>query len=148
MRAVLDTNVVASGTVNPAGTPAMVLGAWRRQEYEFVVSEAIVQEYARVLDYPRLASRHRLDIAEVAQGFREYGVLVEPQETAAALTPYPSPTGRGARGEGGWAAVAGGAEYVVSGDTHLLRLGEYRGIRIVTPAVFLAVLREYQTDKP
>lgn len=34
----------------------------------------------------------------------------------------------------------GGADYVVSGDKDLLRLGEFQGTRIVTPAEFLAIL--------
>lgn len=38
-------------------------------------------------------------------------------------------------------AVAG-ADYLVTGDKlHLLPIGAYRGIRIVSPAVFLAVVQ-------
>ena len=32
-------------------------------------------------------------------------------------------------------AVGGGAEMIVSGDAHLLGIGEFRGISLVTPAV-------------
>ncbi len=38
------------------------------------------------------------------------------------------------------AAVAGEADYIVSGDRDLLDLGKYEGIEIVTPAMFLAIL--------
>ncbi|HEX8228447.1 MAG TPA: putative toxin-antitoxin system toxin component, PIN family, partial [Chloroflexia bacterium] len=41
-------------------------------------------------------------------------------------------------------AVAGGADYIVSGDKHLLSLGEYEGIRILSPADFLRVLEQGQ----
>jgi predicted nucleic acid-binding protein len=34
-------------------------------------------------------------------------------------------------------AVTAGAEYVVSGDRHLGRLGSFGDVRIVTPAEFL-----------
>ena len=37
-------------------------------------------------------------------------------------------------------AVEGEAEYIVSGDRHLLALPTYRGIAIVGPRAFLAVL--------
>jgi hypothetical protein len=37
-------------------------------------------------------------------------------------------------------ALEGGAEYIVSGDPHLLRLEEYQRIRILTPAAFLKIL--------
>jgi len=38
------------------------------------------------------------------------------------------------------AAIAGGADYVVSGDRHLLDLKTYEGVQIVTPARFVAIL--------
>ena len=37
-------------------------------------------------------------------------------------------------------AVEGGAQYIISGDKHLLELGEYRGIAIVSAADFIALL--------
>jgi predicted nucleic acid-binding protein len=36
--------------------------------------------------------------------------------------------------------IAGGADYIVSGDVHLLAQKGFEGIRIVTPAEFLKVL--------
>ncbi len=37
-------------------------------------------------------------------------------------------------------AVDGGADYVISGDRHLLELGIFEEIRVVTPAEFLEIL--------
>lgn len=37
-------------------------------------------------------------------------------------------------------AVEGKASHVVSGDKHLLHLGQYKGIRIVTPSEMLGLL--------
>ncbi len=34
-------------------------------------------------------------------------------------------------------ALSGAADLIVTGDDHLLRLAPWRGVRIVTPAVFL-----------
>lgn len=39
------------------------------------------------------------------------------------------------------AAVEGLAEYIVTGDRHLLDLGEHEGIRLVTPRDFLDRLK-------
>jgi predicted nucleic acid-binding protein len=33
--------------------------------------------------------------------------------------------------------VEGGADYIVTGDQDLLAIGDYQGIRIVTPRAFL-----------
>jgi hypothetical protein len=38
-------------------------------------------------------------------------------------------------------ALVGGASYIVSGNTHLLELGEYRQIVILNPVGFLAALK-------
>lgn len=38
------------------------------------------------------------------------------------------------------AAVAGKADYIISGDKHLLNLRKFKGIRIVSPAEFLRLL--------
>lgn len=45
-------------------------------------------------------------------------------------------------------AMAAKAEIIVSGDAHLLSLGEYQGIRILDPAVFLAELEGPITGAP
>lgn len=37
-------------------------------------------------------------------------------------------------------AVAGGADYVVSGDRLLLEVDQYRGIPVVSPRAFLSLL--------
>ena len=37
-------------------------------------------------------------------------------------------------------AVEGKARYIISGDKHLLELGEYRGIVILSPAAFMTLL--------
>lgn len=37
-------------------------------------------------------------------------------------------------------AVTGGAQYIVSGDPHLLGVGEFRGIRLIPPNDFIALM--------
>ena len=37
-------------------------------------------------------------------------------------------------------AVSASADYIISGDQHLLKLIEFRGIKIVTPAEFVKLL--------
>ena len=37
-------------------------------------------------------------------------------------------------------ALAGKAQYIISDDNHLLKIGDYRGIVILSPAAFVALL--------
>jgi uncharacterized protein len=53
-RIVLDTNVFVSGLISGAGPPARLLQAIRDRQVVHVVSDPIVEEYLRVLDYPRI----------------------------------------------------------------------------------------------
>lgn len=43
-------------------------------------------------------------------------------------------------------ALAGSADYIVSGDRHLLVPGTFHGIPIVTPALFAAIL-DHESDQ-
>lgn len=76
------------------------------------------------------------EISQVVADFRSFAVLVEPGEPISVIADDPSDNMLIE------AAVTGCCDYVVSGDPHLLRLGEYRGIQILTPAAFLAVLEQ------
>jgi putative PIN family toxin of toxin-antitoxin system len=145
MRVVIDTNVIISRFLSPHGTPALILALWEQGLFELVVSEAILAEYLRVLSYDRIRSRHGMsqdEIAQVVEGFRSFAVLVEPSETITTITDDPSDN-RFLE-----AAVAGSCDYIVSGDPHLLRVGEYRGIQILQPAAFLVMIQEITGQQP
>ena len=53
-RLVIDTNVFVSGLISASGAPAKILRAIRQNHALHVVSDPIVEEYLRVLDYPRI----------------------------------------------------------------------------------------------
>jgi uncharacterized protein len=139
VRAVLDTNVLVSRFLSLSGTPARLFALWQAGLFELIVSEAILAEYLRVLLYPRIQSRHRMSDDEVAQivaDFRSFAVLVEPAESVAVVADDPSDD------RFFEAAIAGQCDFIVSGDPHLLRIGEFRGIQVVTPAAFLSILEK------
>ena len=60
MQAVLDPNVVISGTLSPGGAPANVLRSLARGDFELIASQALLDELQRALAYPKL----RLHISE------------------------------------------------------------------------------------
>ena len=136
MRVVLDTNVVVSAFLSPTGTPAQILARWENQAFDLVASKPLLLEYQRALNYHRVAARHGMspeEVEEIVEGFREFALLVEPAETLE----LPGDPDDAKVLE---CAVEGSAEYVVSGDAHLLRLHGYRGIMVLSPAVFLSAL--------
>jgi uncharacterized protein len=143
MRVVLDANVLVSAILSPRGAPAQILTAWRAEQFDLVISEAILAELDRVFRYPKIAKRHRWS-EEQLQAFLDnlshIAILTPGVLTLAVITEDP-PDDRYLE-----CAVEGEAAYIVSGDRLLLRLGVYRGIRILTPRAFLEVLK--QQPKP
>ena len=137
MRAVIDTNVIVSRFLSPYGTPAKIFAAWEQGRFELLVSPTILDEYRRVLAETKIRSRHGMsddEILEVIKGFEQFAIVVVPEEALGAVGRDPDDD------QFVECAVAGNAAYVVSGDAHLLTIGEFRGIPIIRPSVFLAVL--------
>ncbi|MCL5961188.1 MAG: putative toxin-antitoxin system toxin component, PIN family [Chloroflexi bacterium] len=137
MRVVMDTNVVVSRFLSPRGTPALVFEQWVCGAFELVVTEPILSEYQKALSYKRVQARHGmsvLEIVEVIDGLRSFAVLVESGETVQVVKDDPEDDKFLDR------ALAGEATYIISGDSHLLTLQEYKSIQILSPAMFLAVL--------
>ncbi|MCG2769152.1 MAG: putative toxin-antitoxin system toxin component, PIN family [Chloroflexota bacterium] len=138
MRIVLDANVFVSGFISERGSPAKILAYWKEEKFDVVVSLAILQELERVLHYPRLQERYSLpenDIQRFLRLLRRQAIEVEPSEKLSVITRDPTDD-RYLE-----CALAGEATVIVSGDRHLLDLGEYRGVQILSPAGFIAFLK-------
>lgn len=138
MKAVLDANVFVSALINTRGTPKQIINLWREEAFELLASEAILDEIRRVLRYPKIAALHKLpepQLQEFLTLLHEESRVVEPAER---LQVSPDePDNRYIE-----CAVAGGADYLVTGHKlHLLPIGEYQGVQIVSPATFLAMLQ-------
>lgn len=138
LRVVLDTNVFVSSLLSKGGPPAQVLDAWRERRYLLVVSPALIAEIQAVLREPRL--RHKYPLTE-----EDSQALVALLEQEALLVPGAADA-TGAIPEDPKdemvlaCALDGQADLIVSGDRHLLRLGAYRGIPILTVRAFLEQL--------
>ena len=138
MRVVVDANVLVSAILSPRGTPAQILNAWRAAQFDLVISEAILAEIDRVFRYPKIAKRHRWS-EEQLQAFLDdlahIAILTPGILTLAVITEAPLDD-RYLE-----CAVEGEAEYIVSGDQLLVRLGTYQSIAILTPRAFLEILQ-------
>ena len=139
LRAVFDTNVLVSGLISPSGPPGLLITAWRRKEFELVVSPAILAEAAEVLRRDKIRRYYEQADREAAEkylvGLRRFATLVSGGLDVSGACADPEDEKFLA------AALEAGAAYVVSGDEHLLELRHYRGVDIVRPAEFLSQLR-------
>ncbi len=133
-KVVLDTNVYVSGTILSRGSPFEILESWRRGQFTLVVSEAILREIERVLRYPHIQERYHLAeetiqrlLISLRTDAHVVSGLYEVSAVLADITDNPFLA----------CALEGHAQYVVTGDAHLLNLKQYHGVRILTPREFL-----------
>lgn len=143
IRAVLDANVVVSAVLSPAGVPGQILDEFRAERFALLVSSALLDELARVLEYPRISRLHRWPRGRVQEFVAElkYFAILTPGEITLNVVRSDPDDNRYLE-----CAVEGAADYLVSGDTNLLDLAEHRGIRIVTPKTFLQALRSHRQE--
>jgi predicted nucleic acid-binding protein len=137
IRAVLDCNVVVTAALS-AGKCADLLSRVRRRDgFELVWSAAIVAECLRVIEYPKLAGKFRTDPRLLVERAMSSAHMVATDLLPAVDVVKADPSDNVYLAT----ALAGGARWVVSRNTrHLKPLDGYAGLRIVSPAGFLAEL--------
>ncbi len=127
-RVVFDTNIYISAFITPGGRGEAAYLSAVRGEVELFTSVPILTELAR-----KLREKFRWDDEHITAAVRHAAKLarvVRPVEKLAILADEPD--NRILR-----CAREAKAELIVTGDRHLLILGEFEGVRIVTLAVFL-----------
>ena len=138
IRAVLDTNVLASGFVAIATAeraPARLLRLWREQRFALVLSAEILTELLDTFADPyfrRQLTQEQIDAAQhllqeeaiwTLLTLRVSGVATHPEDDLVLAT-----------------AISAPAEYLVTGDKNLQQLGTYQGVRVVSPRTFVDLL--------
>ena len=139
LRVAADVNTLVEGAISKTGPAGALLGAWERGDVALVLSEEIIAEYEEVLNRPHIRRKYAhitaVSIGTSVAAFRTRGVLVPLTDVPRMISADPDDDILLA------VAVAGGAAYLVSRDHHLRRLESYRGIPIVSPEAFAAILR-------
>ncbi len=106
------------------GSVGTIHDAWKAGKFTLVVSDAILSEYLDVLSRPKLRLAAET-ISLVMARIQRQAELVAPTESVHAVDPDP------ADNKFLEAVLAGQALYIVSGDSHLLQIKEFRGISIL-----------------
>ncbi len=139
MRACIDTNILISFLLAPfsPSPPTAIIDRAFEGSFTLVIVETTLEELRdKVSNKPYLASR--IAASEVNQFV---DTLVEITEIVQMLPHALPKVVRDPRDDYLLApAVLEQVDYVVTGDKDLLILGEVAGVRIVTPAEFVAIL--------
>jgi putative PIN family toxin of toxin-antitoxin system len=133
MTVVLDTNVFVSAIFWP-GDDRRCLAQWSRRKFRVALTPQILDEYRETA--LRLAAEFSaVNPKPWLDWIADRAVMVEPTQLGKRRS-------RDADDDAFLAcALAAGAEFIVSKDRHLLRLGKPFGIEILTPRDFLRRLK-------
>ena len=130
MKVVIDTNVFVSSFFS--GKPREVINLWVNQYVTLCLSKDVLDEYLEVL------ARLNLDedlLAELMAFFAKGHNLVFTRKTPIVSIVESDPDDN----KFIECALALNAQFIITGDNHLLEIEEYNGIKIITPADFLSL---------
>lgn len=132
LKVVIDTNVFISAILFK-GQANELVSLWQNKELIFLLSREVLEEYIKVLSYPkfRLTMREIRDIIE-----RQLLAFIQPikVEKRFNIIKEDPPDNKFVS-----LAVQGRADYILSGDKHLLELKEFKGIKIISLKEFLRI---------
>jgi len=136
IRAVIDTSILIRAIIKPLGSVGPIITRLRDGEYLAVYSFPLLEELVAKLSLPRIRYKYHLtdnDITTIVALLFVRGLLVTPERRIdVCRDPKDNMVLE--------AAVAGKAQYIVTGDKDLLVLNPFEGIQIVGPAEFLRAL--------
>ncbi|MBI9086449.1 MAG: putative toxin-antitoxin system toxin component, PIN family [Desulfobacterales bacterium] len=130
VRVAIDTNMVVSALLF-GGTPGQLLGLWQEGQIQPFASPAVVDEYLRVLAYPRFQLGEKEIEYLIYRQILPYFQIVTPEPGPVIVNADPSDDAFL------HCAVKARVHAIISGDRHLLALETFEDIPIVTTAVFL-----------
>jgi putative PIN family toxin of toxin-antitoxin system len=133
IRVVIDTNVFVSSFFG--GNPKKIIDLWKNEEIVLCLSKDVLDEYIDVLQ--RVGLKDEDEIGELlslfAKGFNILFTAKTPKIEAVKEDPEDDKFIE--------CAVALKAEVVVTGDKALRTVGDYIGIKILTPQEFLTTFK-------
>lgn len=133
MRITVDTNILISATFWN-GASSKIIDMVENKEVDLVLSKDILKEYDEVLNYKEIQDKIKnknlemkksvgkvISISEMVVPQQIFKVIKEDLDDNKIIE----------------CAVEGDVDYLVSNDKHLLKLKEFKGIKIIKPEEFL-----------
>ena len=132
MRVVLDTNVLVSALLLPQSLPDRVVTLARQGRVQSVTSKELLEELRRVLKEKLKFETDQIESA--LELIFSHSEIVTPAQPLRIIRSDPSDN-RVLE-----CALEGLATAIVTGDHHLLELGKFRHMPILSPRQFLSIL--------
>ncbi len=134
--AAVDTNIFIRALIKPQGSVGPVLTRLRDGDYILLYAELLLDELLAKLALPRIRAKYHLSDEDVETVLALILLRGEPITPNRRITACRDPKDNIVLE----VAVAGQADFIVTGDNDLLVLHPFEGIPIVGPSEFLEAL--------
>lgn len=135
MRVVLDINVLASAMITKGKPKELWLKAVRK-EFDTISSRKIISDFLQVISRKKFQRYVKeRDVVDFLEAFNATAKLVDVKSKLRVVKQDPDDDVILAT------AYDGHADYIVSGDKHLLALKQFKSIRIVTVDEMFKILK-------
>jgi putative PIN family toxin of toxin-antitoxin system len=132
-RVVLDTNIIVSSALG--GALELILDKWAEEAFTLIVTSDILAEYFEVINRPKFKLK-QATIDRIIHYCYQFAEFVVSEEHIQFIDADPKDD------KFLEAAIAGDAEFIVSGDIHLLELMKFRSVPVHTAREFIDWLLE------
>jgi putative PIN family toxin of toxin-antitoxin system len=132
IRVVIDTNVVVSALLFE-GVSSELSPLWKNGQIKPLVSKRIIGEYIAVFAYPKFKLTEEEISYLLYKEILPFVDVIIPESAPDIVLDDPSDD------KFIHCAVSGDAKYIVSGDRHLLSLGHYGGVQILSPSKLISI---------
>jgi len=127
LRVVIDTNVFISSFLTKVGYPRKIIDLWKKGDIKLCLSKSIIDEYIEILI--RLNIKKGSELNELLQLFANSYNIIFTSQTKKLNIIIDDPDDN----KFFECAVKLNAEYIISGDKHLLKVKDYCGIKVLSP---------------
>ncbi len=134
IKVVIDTNIFVSAHITPGKVIQKIIDEWVEGKFTLVISKLILEEIIEVFRSKEIDLEK---IRKLLNLISQKAVLVEPKTKIDVVKDDPEDN------KFLECAVKGNAEYIVSGDKHLLLLKQFKNIQIIEPKKFTELLSKH-----
>jgi len=135
MRITVDTNILVSATFWKGSSDRIIQKA-EKKEIELILSKEILEEYAGVLDYKEIKDKIKnksLEMSRTVEKVTAISTIIAPKERFDIVKDDPDDN------KILECAHAGNVKYIISNDKHLLKIKEFKGIKIISSDEFISI---------
>ncbi len=134
---VIDTNIIISSAISMDGNPAQIFELLLLEEIINYTTKDIIEEIKEVLERPRIKKRLDAQAKDfIMEQFQAFSHIVIPNVTLKEVKNDPDDD------KFLECAITANVDFIISGDEHLLQIKEFRGIKIINPADFIALFHQ------